>query len=203
MIYLIDDKDIRQRDYGWNPAKIEKYKDVIQPIYTKKELDEIDKIELFNTKNIILFHESFFTNPKNKHEKHQDKIKQELLNLSEKNNMMMVFFSGSFGCRSINKNNASIPTEIIYKNLEFFVNKYKENHDDISIKHIVFGENFIEEEKILLKIEIWENIYTLNGIAEFKPFLMQLIERYNDLTGCEMNTTNCTIEYLKYQINNN
>lgn len=203
MIYLIDDKRLRQEGYGWSEEDFKKYESIIKPIYNKKELDRLDKNELFNPSNIILFHESFFDNPVNKHLKHLDNIKQDLLNLSRDKNMMILFFSGSFGSRRINNNIASVPTQLLYKNLEYFLSKYEINHELISLKDIVFGLNYNIEEILLLKLEIWENVYNQSGIVVFKPKLNQLLERFSELTGIIISTESCSIEYLKYQINNN
>ena len=117
--------------------------------------------------------------------------------------MMILFFSGSFGSRRINNNIASVPTQLLYKNLEYFLSKYEINHELISLKDIVFGLNYNIEEILLLKLEIWENVYNQSGIVVFKPKLNQLLERFSELTGIIISTESCSIEYLKYQINNN
>jgi hypothetical protein len=46
MIYLIDEKKLRQEAYGWTNVKFEKYPDLIRPIYTYDEIK--DNACLFN-----------------------------------------------------------------------------------------------------------------------------------------------------------
>ena len=66
MIYLIDDKRIRQNDNGWSAEKVGLFKDILAPIYSAEELTDLRKEVLFIESNVILFHESFFDNPENK-----------------------------------------------------------------------------------------------------------------------------------------
>jgi len=66
MVYLIDDKKVRQKNLGWSSNILEKYKDILAPIYTNIDLQKV-KHEIFNGDNIILFHESFFDVPENYH----------------------------------------------------------------------------------------------------------------------------------------
>lgn len=176
MIFLIDDKRIRQRDNGWSFEKIQNFKDFLTPIYSANELTDKIRNELFSGTNVILFHESFFDNPENKHRKDVDKIRQDLIDYANKYNTILVFFSGSIGNRVINKNIAYLPTNILYANLEAFIDSYIKGLFNIS--YLVYGDNFRREETLLLKEKIWKIIYDLNEIPknniEFKALVLKL-----------------------------
>jgi hypothetical protein len=176
MIYLIDDKKIRQKDNGWTFEKIQTFKNILIPVYSANELTAEIKNDIFSGTNIILFHESFFDNPENKHRKDVDKIRQDLIEYANKNKIILVFFSGSIGNRVINENIAYLPTNILYANLEAFIDSYLKGLFNIS--YLVFGDNFHREETLLLKKQIWKIIYDLNEIPknniEFKALVLKL-----------------------------
>jgi hypothetical protein len=176
MIYLIDDKRIRQKDNGWSFEKIQNLKNILTPIYSSDELTDKIRNEIFSGSNVILFHESFFDNPENKHRKDVDKIRQDLIEYAYKNKTILVFFSGSIGNRVINDNIAYLPTNILYTNLEAFIDSYIKGVFNIS--YLVYGDNFRREETLLIKQNIWKIIYDLNEIPknniEFKALVLKL-----------------------------
>jgi hypothetical protein len=176
MIYLIDDKRIRQKDNGWSVEKFENFKDILTPIYSVNELTDEKKEEIFLDSNVILFHESFFDNPENKNTKDADKIRQDLIKFANKYKTILVFFSGSIGTRVINENTAYLPTNILYSNLEAFINSYL--NAQINIDYLVYGDNIRREETLLIKQKIWNSVYDLNEIPknniEFKSELSKL-----------------------------
>ena len=61
MIFLIDDKVSRQKNYGWTCEKFNQYKDDIIRIVNKHDL-HVHLHEIFSQGNIILFHSSFLYN---------------------------------------------------------------------------------------------------------------------------------------------
>jgi hypothetical protein len=176
MIYLIDDKKIRQKDNGWTFEKIQKFKNILAPIYTANELTDDIRNDIFSGSNVILFHESFFDNLENKHRKDVDKIRQNLIEYASKNKTILVFFSGSIGNRVINENIAYLPTNILYSNLEVFIDSFIKGH--FNINNLVFGDNFIREETLLIKQKIWEILYDLTEIPkkniEFNALVLKL-----------------------------
>lgn len=176
MIYLIDDKKIRQKDNGWTLEKFENYKEILCPIYSVSELTDEVKNNIFSNAKIILFHESFFDNPENKHSKEVNRIRQDLINNANKSKSILVFFSGSIGNRTVNDNIAYIPTNILYSNLEVFLDSFSK--EDVNIKYLVFGNNFRKEENLLIKQKIWNLVYDLKEIPkknmEFSALLLAL-----------------------------
>ena len=59
MIYLIDDKKLRQeKDYSWTSNRFQQFYAFIRPIHTLNELRDKNK-EVFQEGNVILYHESF------------------------------------------------------------------------------------------------------------------------------------------------
>ena len=60
MIYIIDDKRSRQRDYGWDDECFSQYKDVLTPIWNMDSL-AIHRGDMLEENNVILFHESFLS----------------------------------------------------------------------------------------------------------------------------------------------
>lgn len=143
MIYLIDDKKTRQKDFGWLDEKFTKYASQLKTLYN---IDDVVKIgeNLYNRGNIILYHESFldFTADKDKAVKQRKK----LLEKAESNSGVFVaFFSGSQSARYLKGNIAHLPVAILYQNLEIFIHHI--NKENGNLKYLLFGKNpEIEEE---------------------------------------------------------
>lgn len=196
MIYLIDDKRIRQKDNGWSFEKIQNLKNILTPVYSANELTDKIRNEIFSGTNVILFHESFFDNPENKHRKDVDKIRQDLIEYAYKNKTILVFFSGSIGNRVINENIAYLPTNILYANLEAFIDSYIKGLFNIS--YLVYGDNFRREETLLLKEKIWKIIYDLNEIPknniEFKALVLKLNPHLDINTISDLKTLKSTLK---------
>jgi len=178
MIYLIDEKKDRQKDYFWDEPKFQKYKSVLSPVYTKDELDAV-RLKMFSSNDVILFHDSFFDDPRNRHEKNIDEIRQRLKERSEKN--PVVFFSGSIGYKTIDKNSASLPVSVLYQNLESFIKKYFENQDEPELRYLGFGENYRREEIAQIKNDIWKVLYKYSNIQEL-PDLEILDDKTKELS---------------------
>lgn len=158
MIYLIDDKTNRQKDFGWNKNKINLYRDILVSFSDYDQIKNSDKRELiFNGENVILFHESFFENIDYKHKKDGNEIKNDLAKFSVENkNLKIVFFSGSYNSREINETGGSIPVSILYQNLECFLNNYKIG--TFNLNYLFFGENLGIESEIIKKNEHFNSL---------------------------------------------
>src|SRR5690606_34618002 len=118
MIYLIDDKRIRQKSYGWDEENLKHFKDFLKPIYTADELVALKDEISSNTENIIFFHESFFDNATNFHKKNSSQIRRELeVYASNNSKRLLVMFSGSRNSRNFSENIAYIPVSVLYQNL--------------------------------------------------------------------------------------
>jgi CheY-like chemotaxis protein len=143
MIYLIDDKNLRQVDFGWGEEKFTQFASIIKPLYNIEDINKIGE-DLYANNNIILYHESFldFTSDKDKALKQREK----LIKIAEISPALaVVFFSGSQGARSLNDNIAYLPVSTLYQNLEILVQKHY--HGSIELKYLLFGQNpEIEEE---------------------------------------------------------
>jgi hypothetical protein len=201
MIYLIDDKKLRQESLNWSKEKFEIYSDLIKPIYNYKELDLV-KLNMFENQNIIIFHESFFDNPINKADKNADKIKQDLIDYANKKNFRVVFFSGSNGSRKIINNLAYTFPLNLYSNLEYVIKKYKNDITNLTLKDFLFGEKYKEEEFLILKKEISELLYRKETKFNNLFKLQKLVEQFNTLSNSNI-ILNDTIDnsYLKFQLN--
>ncbi|MCG9971152.1 response regulator [Christiangramia crocea] len=149
MIYLIDDKKLRQEnDYGWNLQKLKKYEHIIQPIYDLKELSKRRK-EIFRDNNIILYHESFLDHTNLKLE--ASVKRSDLDEFSSKQKNWLAFFSGSKNSRNIENNVAHLPVSTLYQNLETFIQKYLQG--DLQLNYLLFGENPDVEQELVGKLE--------------------------------------------------
>ncbi len=201
MIYLIDDKGERQKNLGWSKDVLMKYKEILIPIYTADILEE-KRLEILNENNIIFYHESFFDNPNNFHKKSSLKIKQDLIDYSDKKSLKVVFFSGSIGARSFEKNRVSLPVGILYKNLHSFLDEYILSGQNINLKQIAYGIEYIKEEILEKKLKIWEMLKN-DDVGNFtnNPQLNFLLEEYQKLTQKKLSLDSISIDYLKYQIN--
>lgn len=149
MIYLIDDKKLRQEnDYGWDLKKLQKYEQIIQPIYDLDELSKRRK-DIFKANNIILYHESFLDNT---YLKHEALLKRsDLDEFSSKQNNWVAFFSGSKNSRTIEGNIAHLPVSILYQNLEIFIQRCLQG--DFQLNYLLFGENPSVEQELVEKLE--------------------------------------------------
>ena len=60
MIYLLDDKENRQKGFGWGKEKLSKYNSILKPLYNYEEIKTETSQQIFKQGNIVLFHASFF-----------------------------------------------------------------------------------------------------------------------------------------------
>lgn len=136
MIYLIDDKKLRQNELGWNDNKFANYSNVIKPLYTIEDIAQIEK-DLYSEKNIILYHESFldFTNDKDKAIQQREKLTKMAEKTAE---LSVAFFSGSQGSRTLSENIAFLPVSKLYQNLEILINHHRQG--SVELKYLLFGE---------------------------------------------------------------
>jgi CheY-like chemotaxis protein len=137
MIYLIDDKNLRQNDFGWNEEKFSQFSGIIKPLYTIEDIINIGE-DLYIENNIILYHESFleFTSDKGKASKQREKLTRIAASSAR---LSVAFFSGSQGARSINRNIAYLPVSTLYQNLEILIQQHSQGL--IELKYLLFGAN--------------------------------------------------------------
>lgn len=201
MIYLIDDKKIRQeKDFNWDDLKFELFQNELIRIFNNRDLDEY-KTKMFAKGNIILFHESFQDNSENKTDVSAEKIRQKLIEYVQDKEILLVLFSGSIASTSFKGNLAYTSPSVIYNNLEYILNKVRKG-DDLIIENLLFGANFKIEILLELKNRIWKFLYDKKGDIEVNHSLYSLVEEYNCLTGKQIvldDTVN--VEYLKFLLN--
>ena len=206
MIYIIDEKNIRQANYGWNEERFESHVEDVKPIHSIEKLQEISTEELFRKDNIILFHDSFFDVSKNKKTKESDSLKHRLKNRSE--DSKIVFFSGSYAGRSIeNENYAEMHVSWVYKNLNFFIDKKKQG--DLDLRYLAFGKNYLYEQIDEIRTNIWRYLYTKDTLKEKFELPLKVVDdivNIVSLTGVEtdiedIETEPKTASYFKYRIN--
>jgi DNA-binding NarL/FixJ family response regulator len=150
MIYLIDDKKLRQeKDFGWSSEKLAKYKDYILPIYTLDELQNRAK-EIFQEENKVFYHESFLDNSIQNEESVIKRMSLEEFAKKHKT-FQLVIFSGSKNSRVIKKNIAHLPVAVVYQNLQLFLELNKESQP--KLEHLVYGANPEIENELLNKLE--------------------------------------------------
>lgn len=144
MIYLIDDKKTRQKDFGWTHEKFAQYASHLIPLYNINDIAKIGE-NLYNEGNIILYHESFldFTSDRDKAVEQRNKLTEKASSI---NGLSVAFFSGSQSSRSLHMNVAHLPVTILYENLETLIQPYSQQNGDL--KHLLFGENPEIEEKL-------------------------------------------------------
>lgn len=153
MIYLIDDKKQRQLGYGWDEARIEKFKNYLTTIYNYDQIHEKNlRDSIFSEGNVVLFHESFFDAAINKHEKDSLTIRTDLEKYAKfYEGFSVAFFSGSKNSRSHDKNIINLPVGILYTNLEIFIEKYSNGITDF--RFLLFGEKPDIEEYLTQSIK--------------------------------------------------
>ena len=202
MIYLIDDKEIRQKEFRWSSEVLKKYKDVLSLIYTNEEFQNL-KGQIIAENNVILFHESFFDTPGNYKKNNSSEIRQNILDNAKKNNQLVVFFSGSIGSRSVDSNVAYIPVEILYGNLAVFCESYRAE-SAYDINKIVYGSMYQKEQILITKSKIWESLFEIRDDENVKlsPSLLDNLEKLEKLAGKKITQEGITNGYLKFQIQN-
>ncbi|RBI91758.1 hypothetical protein DSC47_10735 [Elizabethkingia miricola] len=136
MIYLIDDKRERQKDFGWSDAKFAQFVNVIKPLYNIEDVVNIGE-DLYANGNIILYHESFldFTESKDKALQQRSKLVEKAKN---NQNLSVAFFSGSQSSRSLNSNVAHLPVAIVYQNLVILISQYSLHNNNLN--YLLFGK---------------------------------------------------------------
>jgi len=164
MIYLIDENKGRQVELGWDQDKFSKYLSHIKPLYNIEEVSKVGD-GLYETGNIILYHESFldFTQLKEKAADQRDKLRKRAEGTQH---LYVAFFSGSQNSRFLEKNIAQLPVATIYQNLEILIEQFESGNPDL--KYLLFGRNPDIEEKLnglLNKAnrEIEENSVIISG----------------------------------------
>jgi len=201
MIYLIDDKKIRQeKDYNWNDRRFDLFQNEVIRIFNNHDLD-IYKTEMFSKGNIILFHESFQDNFENKTDVSSELIRQKLIDYVQNKEILLVFFSGSIPSNSFKGNLAYTSPNVIYNNLEYILNQIRKK-DDLKIENLLFGANFKIEILLELKNRIWKFLFDKKGDIVVNHSLYTLIDEFNNLTDKEivLNDT-VNVEYLKFLLN--
>jgi hypothetical protein len=149
MIYLIDDKKLRQeKDYSWTSNRFQQFYAFIRPIHTLSELRDKNK-EVFQEGNIILYHESFVDKTTIKNE--AEERRQHLQEFVKKKNSYLVLFSGSKNTRDLTESVANIPVSVMYSNLESFIKRY--SIGDVNLRYLLFGDNPEIEEQLSRKLD--------------------------------------------------
>lgn len=148
MIYLIDDKNLRQKDFGWSEERFAHFSNILKPLYNIEDIIRIGE-DLYIENNIILYHESFldFTSDKDKALKQREKLTKIAASFP---NLSIAFFSGSQGARSLKENVAILPVSTVYQNLEILINQHYEG--SLELKFLLFGENPEIEEDLNEKL---------------------------------------------------
>jgi hypothetical protein len=142
MIYLIDDKKNRQKDFGWSEDKLAEYSSFLTPLYNLGDIARVGEA-LYSDESVILYHESFldFTPDRSKAVDQRNKLVERASN----NEITVAFFSGSQSSKSLSENAAYLPVSVLYQNLELFINHY--NRESVDLKYLLFGQSpEIEEE---------------------------------------------------------
>jgi CheY-like chemotaxis protein len=150
LIYLIDDKDLRQKDFGWSEEKFALFSSIIKPLYEIEDIIQVGE-NLYVENNIILYHESFldFTSDKDKALKQREKL-TKIAGIYPR--LSIAFFSGSQGARSLNGNIAYLPVSKLYQNLEILVQQHSQG--SVELKYLLFGENPQIEEELNEKLTL-------------------------------------------------
>lgn len=143
MIYIIDDKRSRQRDYGWDDKRFSQYNNILTPIWNMDSL-AIHRGDMLEDNNVILFHESFLSSDDEERNSIINSLKADLK--EHASSLYITYFSGSKNGRFVDERNCMLPPYVLYANLVTFINKLQEGHLDL--KYLAFGENFQLEETI-------------------------------------------------------
>lgn len=168
MIYLIDNKKERQINFHWKENLFKKYQDVLKPFHSYNQIIEYGQETIFKENNIILFHDSFFSDQKNKdYSGKQIEIFERLNNRAQKRMNKIVFFSGSIKPTQFQEFKASLSVSKFYENLENFVQAYKSDKSNVDLRILAFGKNIEVEENLSAIQEIWNDLYNKSYLDDF------------------------------------
>ena len=148
MVYLIDDKFSRQRDFGWDQQKLNDNDDIIIPIRNMEDLSSHESAMLKDD-NIILFHESFLISNNDEMDKNLILFKSNLNKCH--NNIYVVYFSGSKNSRYIEGKTCMVPPKVLYSNLDLFLQYVRKGNVDL--RYLAFGKQFAVESSIRYRME--------------------------------------------------
>lgn len=148
MIYIIDDKKSRQKDFGWSEERFETHSVDITPIWSIEELNE-KKEAILQSGNIVLFHESFLSSESADKTAEIESFKIELT--QNANNLYITYFSGSKSGRKVEDRVCMLPPDALYSNLEVFIDKLRAG--DLSFRYLAFGENYQIEETLRERLD--------------------------------------------------
>ncbi len=201
MIYLIDDKDKRQKALGWNSDKIQRYKQLLKTYCAYSELKS-NREAMFEPGNLLLFHESFFDNPVNKRDDLDLNFRNELTNYVKENNIYLVYFSGSIGAKRILDKVAYCPVSGLYSNLEYYLN-FQEGKKDHDLRRLLYGKDYRLEEALLVKREIWNLVYDEDqkAVVITSSALKDRLERLSNLLSRNLQSEFESYDHMKYLIN--
>ncbi len=149
MIYLFDEKKDRRRDYGWSDEIVCNYKDILKCFDSYSFLD--DESQLRGSCDIVLIHESFFNSAPYEKKEKAISISERMENACNRGLLKEVIFAGSKQSRKITEKQAYMPVSVLYQNLDYFIEKYRERK--WSLEDIVYGRNSSLERAILDSIE--------------------------------------------------
>jgi DNA-binding NarL/FixJ family response regulator len=175
MIYLIDDKKTRQKDFGWTPERFAQYDSYLTPLY---DIDDVAFIgeNLYNDGNIIIYHESFldFTSDRHRAMEQRSKLAKKA---SSTNGLSVAFFSGSQSSRSLHENVAHLPVATVYQNLEILIQRCKKQ--SYSLKSLLFGKNpEIEENLNEIRIQANKEIEINAAVISGKNLFIRPTSKY-------------------------
>lgn len=202
MIYLIDEKHQRQHKMGWTAEKLTAFNDVLTPIYDNDGL-QANKGDMFKEGNAVFLHDSYFDLAVNKTGKDSIEIQRWLNEYAENKDFPIARFSGSMGARYFSEKQAFIPFEILYANLEVFLEEYKAS-GKILLKKLVLGRNGNIEEVLRLKTNIFNSLYEKKDLEVFKlsADIQEDLEAIAKLTGSVVKTSGITNGCVKRQLEN-
>ena len=190
MIYIIDDKKIRQsKDFGWTDERLKKFNNVLQPIYTLEELADRAEEVFKGNNNVVIYHESFLDNT-SLAEGALEKRKILEKFIANHPEVQLAIFSGSKNTRSVSDNLAHLPVGIVYQNLEILIKKYSEGSLDLN--YLVFGKNPNIEKELEQKLNkaLSEIDVTPESLPKFKNLFIIPDINYikNPIEGAEVTT---------------
>lgn len=147
MIYLVEDKTSRRNDYGWTDERLSSLSDVITVVDNATKLFELIP-DIFNSSNVVLYHESF---TKNESYDNERQIRDIIHSLEETQNIHIAYFSGSKTQRKNDGLICNLNYDPLYTNLNVFIKFYQQG--TIDFDYLLFGENPEIENNLLQQIQ--------------------------------------------------
>lgn len=176
MIYLFDDNEFGQMSSNYGIDIIEALKGYSEIIRHFTEFPDLHRIEeLILNAEMIFIHYSF--SPPD--------INERICFLAEDKQIPLVVFSGGEPITIFDDKNENVIRKMkkdrFYFNLIPFLQRYKKNKENVSLKELVYGDNYEIERSLLIQDYLFGVLISSDDMADYGQLINSGSKKYKDL----------------------